>query len=409
MKNRFLFCLSLIAIFMFIAVSAIADDNPKEMYNAITAGDAAKVKTMLDSGFDPNSFMPDGQPALMAAANAGNAEIVSLFIKAGADVSIGANDILGGNALTGAVWSTGDTHDPANTIKIIQMLLDAGIDINSGEVRDESSDFNAGGSNWQAYVNPVWYVTGSSNCSADVLEFMLNKGCTPSRAFAVSEANGEKKDFGVDDLIDAVKKSKTNKADRKEYNRIVKLLKDAKDKQKAVVPAAAKAPEPAAPTQPQTQKPAPEVAAPAPLQQVEQPAVQQPKQPQVKQPKKAVDKPKQQKQPKELKTEPVKQTSAILTPDEATELLRKSVTDKNKENFYRSLVMGADINSVDKDNKTPLLLAVMSQSYEMVEVLIYKGADLNVRSKGGNTPLSMAKDLGATDIEKALLAAGAKE
>ena len=409
MKNRFLFCLSLIAIFMFIAVSAIADDNPKEMYNAITAGDAAKVKTMLDSGFDPNSFMPDGQPALMAAANAGNAEIVSLFIKAGADVSIGANDILGGNALTGAVWSTGDTHDPANTIKIIQMLLDAGIDINSGEVRDESSDFNAGGNNWQAYVNPVWYVTGSSNCSADVLEFMLNKGCTPSRAFAVSEANGEKKDFGVDDLIDAVKKSKTNKADRKEYNRIVKLLKDAKDKQKAVVPAAAKAPEPAAPTQPQTQKPAPEVAAPAPLQQVEQPAVQQPKQPQVKQPKKAVDKPKQQKQPKELKTEPVKQTSAILTPDEATELLRKSVTDKNKENFYRSLVMGADINSVDKDNKTPLLLAVMSQSYEMVEVLIYKGADLNVRSKGGNTPLSMAKDLGATDIEKALLAAGAKE
>ena len=398
MKNRFLFCLSLIAIFMFIAVSAIADDNPKEMYNAITAGDAAKVKTMLDSGFDPNSFMPDGQPALMAATNAGNAEIVSLFIKAGADVSIGANDILGGNALTGAVWSTGDTHDPANTIKIIQMLLDAGIDINSGEVRDESSDFNAGGSNWQAYVNPVWYVTGSSNCSADVLEFMLNKGCTPSRAFAVSEANGEKKDFGVDDLIDAVKKSKTNKADRKEYNRIVKLLKDAKDKQKTAAPAVAKAPEPAAPAQ--QQKPAPEVTAPA---------AQQPKQPPVKQTKKTVDKPKQQKQPKELKTEPVKQTSAILTPDEATELLRKSVTDKNKENFYRSLTMGADINSVDKDNKTPLLLAVMSQSYEMVEVLIYKGADLNVRSKGGNTPLSMAKDLGATDIEKALLNAGAKE
>ncbi|MBR4797478.1 MAG: ankyrin repeat domain-containing protein, partial [Spirochaetia bacterium] len=271
------------------------------------------------------------------------------------------------------------------------------IDINSGEVRDESSDFNAGGNNWQAYVNPVWYVTGSSNCSADVLEFMLNKGCTPSRAFAVSEANGEKKDFGVDDLIDAVKKSKTNKADRKEYNRIVKLLKDAKDKQKPAAPAVAKAQEPAAPTQPQ--KPAPEVTAPA--------AVQQPKQPPVKQTKKTVDKPKQQKQPKELKTEPVKQTSAILTPDEATELLRKSVTDKNKENFYRSLTMGADINSVDKDNKTPLLLAVMSQSYEMVEVLIYKGADLNVRSKGGNTPLSMAKDLGSEDMVKLLQKAGA--
>lgn len=323
----------------------------------------------------------DEDTSLLKAAEAGDAGMVAKLLSEGADI----NQIspIGANALTCAVWSTGDTHNPANTIKIIQLLLDAGIDINSGEVRDESNDFTAGGNNWQAYVNPVWYVTGSSNCSADVLEFMLNKGCTPSRAFAVSEANGERKDFGVDDLIDAVKKSKTNKADRKEYNRIVKLLKDAKDKSKVVAPAVAKAQEPAA-----QEKKAEPVSAPKSKEQ--KPVTKQP----------AVKKPEAKKE--------AEKASYILSAAEATELLRSSVTSKNKENFYRSLAMGADINSVDKDNKTPLLLAVMSQSYEMVEVLIYKGADLNVRSKGDNTPLSMAKDLGAEDIVKLLQKAEAK-
>ena len=371
------------AIFLCLTASLFAADMPTEMNTAIATGDIAKVKALLDGGFDPNTFLPDGQPSVMAAANAGNAEIVSLLITAGADVSLYANNTLGGNALTGAVWSTSETHDPANTIKIIQLLLDAGIDINSGEVRDESNDFTAGGNNWQAYVNPVWYVTGSSNCSADVLEFMLNKGCTPSRAFAVSEANGERKDFGVDDLIDAVKKSKTNKADRKEYNRIVKLLKDAKDKSKVVAPAVAKAQEPAA-----QEKKAEPVSAPKSKEQ--KPVTKQP----------AVKKPEAKKE--------AEKASYILSAAEATELLRKSVSDGNKENFYRALVMGADINNVDNENKSILLLAVMSNKTEMAEVLIYKGADVNVKSKGGNTPLSMAKELGSEDLVKLLLKAGAK-
>ena len=140
--------------------------------------------------------------SLLKAAEAGDADTVAKLLSEGADI----NQIspIGANALTCAVWSTGDTHDSANTIKIIQLLLDAGIDINSGEVLDQSSDFKAGGSNWNAYINPVWYAAGSSSCSADVLEFMLNKGCNPSRGYAINEANGEQKDFGVDDLIDAV-------------------------------------------------------------------------------------------------------------------------------------------------------------------------------------------------------------
>ena len=129
-----------IALLLYLTASVFAANDSKEMNSAIEAGDIAKVKALLDGGYNPNTLVPNGQPPVMVAANTGNAEIVSMLIKAGADVSLQAEDYLGGNALTGAVWSTGETHNPANTIKIIQLLLDAGIDINSGEVRDESGD-----------------------------------------------------------------------------------------------------------------------------------------------------------------------------------------------------------------------------------------------------------------------------
>ncbi|MBO7048857.1 MAG: ankyrin repeat domain-containing protein [Spirochaetia bacterium] len=382
MRRRFLLFLSLIAIFMFITASVSAYDDPKEMLKAIEAGDAAGVKAMLDGGFDPNTFMPNGQPAVMAAANVGNADIVSLFIKAGADISLRADDALGGNALTGAVWSNRETHDPANTIKIIQILLDAGIDINSGEIRDESGDYESAGKIMKSYKNPIWFAACSSDYSADVIEFMMNRGCTLSGSFAISESGDERHDFGVDKLSDDAKKSKTNKADRKEYNRIQKVLKNA---EKSTVPAVMVATN--------VTKAEPEKPVAAPPQHKEEP------------------KPAKAKAKKPVKEEPkpVEPTSTILSESQATEMLFKSVQNGKKENFYRSLVMGADINAADKDNKTALLLAVMAQNYEMTEVLIYKGAEVNVKSKGGNTPLSMSRDLGAKDIEQLLLKAGAKE
>ena len=358
----------------------LSADDLKDMYTAIEAGDSAKVKALLDGGFDPNTALPNGQPPVMAAANSGKAEIVLMLIKAGADVSICADNQLGGNALTGAVWSNNDTHDPANTTKIIQILLDAGIDINSGETRDASSDYKAGGKTWETYINPVWYIIGSNNCSADVLQFMLDKGCNPSQGYAISETN-ERHDFSLDDTISAVKKSKTNKNDKKEYNRILKILKDAEKK-----------PEP---------KPEPKAAAPNPA-----PAAKPDAKPAAKP---AVKKPTPAPKAAPAETVPAQPASAILSQSEATELLRKSVADGNKENFYRSLVMGADINAVDSENKTVLIEAVMHQKYEMAEVLIYKGAKVNVKTKGGNTPLSLARDLGAKDIEQLLLKAGAKQ
>ena len=378
-------------IFLCLTASVFADDT-KDMYNAIMTGNIAKAKTLLDGGFDPNTILSDGQPLIMEAAQTGNIAMVELLIKAKADVTLMADNNFGGNALTGAIWSTRDTHDPANTIKIIQMLLDAGIDINSGEVRNESDDFEIGGKLFKSYINPIWFVTGGNDCNADVLEFMISKGCNLSWSYAITESNDERRDSSLDETIDAVKKSKTNKKDKKEYNRIMKILKDAEQKPQPKV-AAAPAPVPAPVQQPEAKKAPAEKQAPP-----QKPKVA--KVPKAK-PQKTAPKPAPAEAPKAY-------SSVIISPAEATEMLRKSVSEGNKENFYRALVMGADVNNVDTENKSVLLLAVMSSRTEMVEVLIHKGADVNVKSKGGNTPLSMARDLGSTDIEQFLLTAGAK-
>ena len=402
-------------IFLCLTASVFADDT-KDMYNAIITGDLAKAKTLLDGGFDPNTFLSDGQPAVMEAAQTGNIAMVELFIKSGADVTLMADNNFGGNALTGAVWSTRDTHDPANTNKIIQMLLDAGIDINSGEVRNESDDYEVGGKLYESYINPIWFVTGGTDCNADVLEFMISKGNNLSWAYVVSEANDERRDASLDETIDAVKKSKSNKKDKKEYNRIMKILKDAEQKPAPKV-AAAPAPVPAPAPAPEPQ-PAVKEAAKAPAQQPEAKKAPAQKPAEKHAPVKEVKTPKAVKAPKTKPQKPVSKpapaeapktySSVIMSPTEATDMLRKAVEEGNKENFYRSLVMGADVNNVDNENKSVLLLAVMSNKTEMVEVLIHKGADVNVKSKGGNTPLSMARDLGSTDIEQLLLTAGAK-
>jgi len=401
-------------IFLCLTASVFADDI-KDMYNAIMTGDLAKAKTLLDGGFDPNTFMPNGQTSVMEAAQTGNIALVDLFIKSGADVTLMADNNFGGNALTGAIWSTRDTHDPANTNKIIQMLIDAGIDINSGEVRNESDDYEVGGKLYMSYINPVWFVTGGADCNADVLEFMISKGNNLSWSYVVTEANDERRDASLEETIDAVKKSKSNKKDKKEYNRIMKILKDAEQKPapKAVA-APAPAPSPAPAPEPQ---PAVKEAAKAPAQQPEakkapaqKPVEKQAPVKEAKPPKAAKTKPQKpvSKPAPAAKEAPKTYSSVIMSPSEATELLRKSVSDGNKENFYRSLVMGADVNNVDNENKSVLLLAVMSNKTEMVEVLIHKGADVNIKSKGGNTPLSMARDLGSDDIVKLLTDAGAK-
>lgn len=62
-----------------------AQDRGEELREAASAGDVAKVKTLLDQGADVNAANPYGGTALTFAARRGNAEVVKLLLERGAD------------------------------------------------------------------------------------------------------------------------------------------------------------------------------------------------------------------------------------------------------------------------------------------------------------------------------------
>ncbi|MCX8028506.1 MAG: ankyrin repeat domain-containing protein [Brevinematales bacterium] len=65
--------------------------------------------------------------------------------------------------------------------------------------------------------------------------------------------------------------------------------------------------------------------------------------------------------------------------------------------------MGVDVNSVDIDGDTPLHLAVMSNNYEIVRILVANKAVVKKRNKKGYTPIDIARELGYSDIYRLLL------
>jgi uncharacterized protein len=90
---------------------------------AATRGDLKAVKELLDSGVDPNAG--PGVTALMNAAVAGSAPIVSELLRAGAHVD--ARDGSGWTALMYAVQFS-QRDEPI----IVDLLLNAGASVNIG-------------------------------------------------------------------------------------------------------------------------------------------------------------------------------------------------------------------------------------------------------------------------------------
>uniref|UniRef100_A0A1X7TIH2 Uncharacterized protein n=1 Tax=Amphimedon queenslandica TaxID=400682 RepID=A0A1X7TIH2_AMPQE len=66
----------------------------------------------------------------------------------------------------------------------------------------------------------------------------------------------------------------------------------------------------------------------------------------------------------------------------------------------------ADVNAVNKDNRTPLFNAVESGSIEAVDILLTNGARTNVVSKYFGTPLHCAIETGNANIIKLLITKG---
>jgi len=77
------------------ARAAVAD---QELIEASISGDAARVKTLLDQGANPNARDADGRTPLTEAAWRGHTEVIKLLLQKGADPKQKKND--GENAIS---------------------------------------------------------------------------------------------------------------------------------------------------------------------------------------------------------------------------------------------------------------------------------------------------------------------
>ncbi len=103
------------------APAGVADsDSAPGLIDAARAGDAARVRALLQAGADAGAAELDGSTALLWASHRDDVESVRLLIEAGADVSAG-ND-LGATPL----WAASEN----GSVAVVRLLLEAGADPN---------------------------------------------------------------------------------------------------------------------------------------------------------------------------------------------------------------------------------------------------------------------------------------
>jgi len=109
-----------------LLIRAGADAKARNRYGAtplseaVTAGSAAMVETLLKAGADAKTLTTeDGETVLMTAARAGNTGVVRLLLDRGADVN--AREKYKGQ--TALMWAAADHHSA-----VVKLLLDRGAD-----------------------------------------------------------------------------------------------------------------------------------------------------------------------------------------------------------------------------------------------------------------------------------------
>lgn len=91
----------------------------------------------------------------------------------------------------------------------------------------------------------------------------------------------------------------------------------------------------------------------------------------------------------------------------ASETLFDVVKSGDTAGVERLLASGAEVDSRDRDQATPLITAALNDQPAVAQLLLSKGADVMARNAGGFTPLHAAAYSGNVEIAELLLGKGA--
>jgi ankyrin repeat protein len=80
----------------------------------------------------------------------------------------------------------------------------------------------------------------------------------------------------------------------------------------------------------------------------------------------------------------------LLDKQKNTILHHLAENDNEKELVRQAANFGVNVNAINKEGKTALMIAVENDSSDVVEALIESGADVNARTRDGRTALDMA-------------------
>lgn len=104
--------------------------------------------------------------------------------------------------------------------------------------------------------------------------------------------------------------------------------------------------------------------------------------------------------------------AAVTTPQKTEAVkdqgLLKLVQQNDLEGLEKALGNGADVNAVDRNKRSLLLIATTNQQAEMAKVLVQYGADVNQQSANQDSPFLYAGASGQTELVALYLNHGAR-
>jgi ankyrin repeat protein len=88
-------------------------------------------------------------------------------------------------------------------------------------------------------------------------------------------------------------------------------------------------------------------------------------------------------------------------------IIHQAIELNNLEVLYYIVENGADVNLLNYDGNTPLLMAIEQQNLEIIQYLVENGADVNLENGDRYTPLLMAIEQQNLEIIQYLVENGA--